>query len=575
MHFIDYIFFLGNSTDSLLFNFERGSAPPISLSSPELGTDSEGFEEHIRNSYSSSELLYERNLNRFNGYSNDENMSSEDQKIAIYAMDRKNSLRRSPITRRSNDDSEEKSIFSDSDSINSVIDISKRTNASSYISLENSIDEEIEEITKETIDGDDMIPSTSLNGYESEISKESCDEQYDSDISDIEFMKFGSGKRALEHNTSSAFFSTVYYDDDYLSDQKLSDKERSISSSKIKETSDVISQSSLNSESISSNEYYQLDKDNNNDEDTSLDNIIRTQSIENIEISTNPLVEFTDKYRPRDGIPKYVMLANPFYKDNITVDSSNRVKFELSSNSNEIVPPEIPRREMNDNHTALPVITVTEMSDHSPTSLLKKIFVPSFSGKNDSYYNKYNNINSSTFSTLKKSPERDINTKEKNTKTWSAVQEEPTEMVVVKHYDDIVDRYSGVSKKIVSKTYLNFEQLKMAASDDEPVLVDQIVEEEYNSEFEEENDNLYSEFEDQLQQENNYDYIAPITTSTNQLAIIEAPTSNTIPYLKIFGNLSLALFGYWLYTYKDERLSVPIFVFLSFRLFKTQIWDRI
>lgn len=566
--------FSGNSSESLLINFERGTAPPISLSSPELGADSDGFEEHIRNSYSSSELLFERNLNRFNVYSNDENMSSEAQKIAIYAMDRKNSLRRSPINRRSNEGSEGKSIFSDSDSIHSVVDVFNKAHENSFKSLRNSIDEKIIEDTTDTIDSDNVnvILTTSFVGSETELSKEIDNAEYESDISDEEFMKFGSGKRALEHNISSAFFSTVYCDDDYLSDQRLSDKERSMSPLKIKEISDVMSQDSLNSESISSSDDSQLFKDNNKDGDILSTNIHCTQSIKNVEISTKPLLESTDKYRPRDGIPKYVMLSNPFYKENTTVDSSHRVKFELSSNSDEIIPPEIPKRGINDNHVSLPVITVTEMSEHSSTSLLKKIIVPSFSEQNDSYFNKYNNINSSTFNTLKKSPDRDINIEKKTVNTGLAVQEDATEMIVIKHYGDIVERYSGASKKTVSKTYLDFEQLKMAAEDNEPVLVNDTVEEVDDSESEEEYNNLNPTFEHELQPD---DYTTPISTLNNELAIIQAPVPNAIPYLNIFGNLSLALFGYWLYTFKDEKLSVPIFVFLSFRFFKSQIWDRI
>lgn len=499
-------------------------------------------------------------------------MSSEDQKIAIYAMDRKNSLRRSPITRRSNESSEGKSIFSDSDSIHSVVEVSNKAHANNYMSLENSEDEETAEDTIETIDFDKVIPSTSIECLRNELSKESDDEQYEPDIFDEKFMKFGSGKRALDHNTSSAFFSTVYYDDDYLSDQKMSDRERSISPAKIKDTSDVISQDSLNSESISSSEYSQLDKDNNKNEDTFSTNIHSTHSIDNFEISTIPLIEPTHKYRSRDGIPKYVMLPNPFYKENTTVESSNRVKLELSSNSDEIIPPEIPKRGINDSHVSLPVITVTEMSDHSSTSLLKKIIVPSFSEQNDSYFSKYNNINSSTFNTLKKSPERDID--KRNINIDSTKQEDATEMVVIKHYGDIVERYSGVSKKTVSKTYLDFEQLKMAAEDDEPVLENETVEEVCDSEFEEEKNISYPEFENELQPVD-YNYTTPISTPSNELAIIEASAPNSIPYLNIFGNLSLALFGYWLYTFKDEKLSVPIFVFLSFRFFKSQIWDRI
>lgn len=581
-------------------NFERGSAPPISLSSPELGAESEGFEEHIRNSYSSSELLYERNLNRFNGYSNDENSSSEAQKIAIYAMDRKNSLRRSPITRSSNDGSEEKSIFNDSDSIHSVVEFSNKTNASSFMSLANSISKEFDDDVEENINNDVEIPSTSFTGMQLDSFKgTNYEESLSDNSSEEEFIRnFRSGKHALEHNTSSAFFSTVYYDDDYLSDQKLSDRERSVSPAPRSpkpskkesiEKSDVISQDSLNTGSVSSSDYSQIDKENN-DEETFSEKLSHSQNITENKIDSaevlctdEPVVQ--DKYRPRDGIPKFVMLPNPFYKENLApTENSNQVKFELSTNSHEIVPPEIPKREVNgSNHVSIPVITVTEMSEHSPKSILKKIFVPSFSGPTESYFNKYNNVNSSAFKTLRKpSPERDVTDEDDLETTEAAPPEEDAEMVAVKHYGDIVEAYSGVTKKPVSMTYMDFEQLKMAAVEDEPVVVaqDQQLEEEYDGQYweedlEEEKEQIdtYANLGELSHLEN--DYGAPTSTDNQQLTIVETPVPNTIPYLKIFGNLSLALFGYWLYMCKDERLAVPIFGFLSLRIFKSQVWDRI
>lgn len=595
----------------MLLNFERGPAPPISLSSPELGAESEGFEEHIRNSYSSSELLYERNLNRFNGYSKDEALSSEAQKIAIYAMDRKNSLRRSPITRRSTDGSEEKSVFSDSDSIHSVVDVSKRTNATSFMSLTNSIEEEDDDLKGPTADGDDgiMVPTTSFADLESETSKKSSDDdEYVSDSSDEAMMNFGSGKRALEHNASSAFFSTVYYDDDYLSDHRLSDKERSKSASPAKEpaprSDDAISQDSLNSGSVSSSASAASDRDNVDRERSS-----PGKTVENHIVSAEICaVEPPDRYRPRDGIPKYVMLPNPFYREHMpAAECSNRVKFELSSNSDGIVPPEIlPRTDHHYRHGTdgghgppLPVITVTETGEYSPTSKLKKIFVPSLAGRDESYYQQYNNVNSSTFNTLRKSPERENGPWSRQQWTVygddarkpSPPEKEPenAEMVVVKHYGDIVERYSEVAKKTVPKTvYMDFEQLKMAAVEvDEPVVVPDAgppadVDECDDGEFEAEGDDgpperdadgSYGTYGDGPRSD---DY-GPAATADNQLAVLQqqVPVPMPIPYVKVFGNLSLALFGYWLYTYKDEKLSVPVFGFLLFRFFKTQIWDRI
>lgn len=532
-------------------------------------------------------------------------------------MDRKNSLRRSPITRRSKDGSEEKSIFSDSDSIHSVVDVSKKTIASSFMSLANSIEEEVNNNVKELTDDEtnestddeedyNIVRSASFGDLESKILKESDSAEYVSDNSDEEFMKFGSGKRALEHNTSSAFFSTVYCDDDYLSDHRLSDKERSKSASPAKEViekTDTISQDSLNSGSIDSSESSKSNKDNVEHDvqiatkDRNSPGRIVENKMDNAEICT---VEPADRYRPRDGIPKYVMLPNPFYRENMpTAEGSNRVKFELSSNSDEIIPPEIlPRRDHNiDSHGPLPVITVTETSEYSPTSKLKKIFVPSLPGRDESYYKKYNNVNSTTFNTLKKSPEREYarpqqqwTRGEDTRKSPSQKEPEDAEMVVVKHYGDIVERYSEVAKKTVSKTvYLDFEQLKMAAVEDEPIVVPdpqpQAEAEEYDEdEYYENEDEDVQELQEQ-DEDNSYqmygegsrlDDYGPATPAENQLAILQdVPVPNTIPYLKIFGNLSLALFGYWLYSCKDEKLSVPVFGFLLFRFFKTQIWDRI
>lgn len=603
----------------MLLNFERRPAPPISLSSPELGAESECFEERIRNSYSSSELLYERNLSRFNGYSNDEKLSSEAKKIAIYAMDRKNSLRRSPITRRSNEGSEDKLIFSDSDSIQSVVEVSKKT--SSFISLANSIEEEEEEEVEDLDDdvkdilNDDsgvMVPSTFFSNLQAVTSKAHSDgEEYESgNSSDEEYMHFGSGKRALEHNTSSAFFSTVYYDDDYLSDQKLSDKERSTSPAKVTPVkSDAMSQDSLNSsESVSnSGDYSQSDKDNNEDDAERLtenpshsEQTIDNQNLHKADEICS--VEPDDIYRPRDGIPKYVMLPNPFYREDATAaERSNRVQVQLSSGSEKIVPPEIPRREdSNLGHLSIPVITVTEMTEdhgHGPnSSVLKRIFVPSFAGQNESYYNKYNNVNSSTFNTLlKRSPERDVD-RERGDRgndghghgriPETPETQEDAEMVAVKHYGDIVERYSGAAKKTASKTYLDFEQLKMAAAvEHEPAVVaDRSAADEYDESAPEDEGDYCDQYDDGDEDggsmafevesmSENYD---SATLDDVRLATAtEVTEPNPVPYLKIFGNLSLALLGYWLYAFKDERLSVPIFGFLSFRFFKTQIWDRI
>lgn len=625
-----------------MFNFERGSAPPISLSSPELGAESEGFEEHIRNSYSSSELLYERNLNRFNGYSNDEHASSEALKIAIYAMDRKNSLRRSPITRTSNDGSEGKSIFSDSDSVHSVVDVTKRANTNSFLSLANSIEEEAAEgvEVEEMSDDDRKMRSSSVP---SPVSRKSyVESDSDSSSNGGEFVqKFGSGKRALEPNASSAFFSTVYYDDDYLSDQRLSDRERSASPRSVIDSSavptasavdrsDAISRDSLNTSGsdVSSGEYSRpsspVVKNVGNDTE---------DKITVVESSTPVITEDRLQFRPRDGIPKYVMLPNPFYREN-----ADRVKFELSSNStDEIVPPEIPERDDGDGNDAspgrlaLPVITVTETNDRSPKSVLKKIFVPALSGFDEkssrqqqpqqqkletssSYYDKYNNVNSSAFDTLKRSPERGQAAKVRDASDEEEPAEDvPAEMVVVRHYGDIVERYSGAAKKTASRTYLDFDELKMAASVESEPDVD--ASDRHQSAGDEEWDDYYDDYDaNEFPQENGVyrggqgelaenarselefrpsptpasreggeeisETDASVPSDDRQLTVALLQTDSTtspnlIPYLKIFGNLSLALFGYWLYACKDEKLSVPVFGFLLFRFFKTQVWDRI
>jgi len=609
-------------------NFERGSAPPISLSSPELGAESEGFEENLRNSYSSSELLYERNLNRFNGYSNSENLSSEAQKIAIYAMDRKNSLRRSPITRRSNDGSEEKSIFSDSDSVHSVVDISKRTNTNSYISLANSIEEEIMDDAKETIDDDNPEQSTSFSGLESETSIESDDDYNMSDRSEEKFTNFGSGKRALEHNTSSAFFSTTYCDDDYMSDQKLSDRERSKSPAKwvemvnggastsaaissknsdrrpstttvippsmedTSEKSDSMSQDSLNG-STDSGEYSRPDNNKSDKAD-----------ISTVEMPADGI------YRPRDGIPKYVMLPNPFFKDNAS-ESSEQVKFKLSLDPIGIVPPEIPEREIGVGsgvRSTLPVITVTETSDRSPKSVLKKIFVPPFFSKqsNGPDRDRYDDQ-----VTRKKSPGRESKISRAASNGDDAIESPvitvdtctddnansstdtdataAAEMIAVRHYGAIVEQYSGVAKRPVTKTYLDFEQLKMAAAvecGDEPVVKFEAgLRDDYEEDGEVDEDYGDEEYYDESGEFSEPLSVQPeagvdLATSGEWLSAVvlhqpEMPEPNAVPYLKIFGNLSLAVFGYWLYMCKDEKLSVPVFGFLLFRFFKTQVWDRI
>lgn len=556
-------------------------------------------------------------------------------------MDRKNSLRRSPITRTSNDGSEGKSIFSDSDSVHSVVDVTKKANTSSFMSLGNSIEEEaIEGVEFEEVNNDDRkvrsssVPSPVSRG--SDIESDS-----DGSSSGREFVqKFGSGKRALEPNASSAFFSTVYYDDDYLSDQRLSDRERSpsprsaIDVSVVPVTfgvdqSDAISRDSLNTSGseVSSGEYSRSSslgvKDSS---DVTEDKIVVVES------PPPTVTEDRIQFRPRDGIPKYVMLPNPFYREN-----TDRVKFELSSNSmDEIVPPEIPERgdsdgkHVNLGRLALPVITITETNDRSPKSVLKKIFVPALSGFNEkpmqlqkqqesssSYYDKYNNVNSSSFDTLKRSPERgQVSNGSDASDEEEPIEDVPAEMVVVRHYGDIVQRYSGAAKKTASRTYLDFDELKMAAAVESELDVDAADrrrlagEEECGDYYDNDVDGDADEFpqeggeyqggkgehvdDDRLELRFRQPPLPPprdggkdnLTTEVShpsddqQLAITLLQTDsvtdpNAIPYLKIFGNLSLALFGYWLYAYKDEKLSVPVFGFLLFRFFKTQVWDRI
>lgn len=510
-------------------------------------------------------------------------------------MDRKNSLRRSPITRRSNDGSEEKFVFSDSDSIKSVIEVSKRTiNANSFISLENSIEEEevLENIQKEITEitnednNNDNATSTSHDVLESDVSEDEYASDYDLDG---EFMNFGSGKRALrEHNASSAFFSTVYYDDDYLSDQKLSDREISTSPAMFQEAEkpEKMSQDSLNPESARNGEYSHRKQIEN-----------QTDTITEICMVTEPEAMKPQKYRPRDGIPKYVMLPNPFYKESAQAaveasddsPSNHRVKFEMSPNSDEIVPPEIPIRMANDGdsgHLALPVITITETKERSPKSVLKNIFMSTFAGQSDSYYDQYNNVNSSTFDTLK---QRSPGYEDDNKRAAEVLQEDAA-MVVVKHYGDILERYSGVVKKPSSKTYFDFEQLKLAAVECEPpvIMVDDQPTENVQDDGEDE-DKLEScemqcgEGEQEYEQEQlTYyeDLENPVVDNIDdRLALMmlqdSTPETNAIPYLKIFGNLSLAFFGYWLYAYKNEKLSMPVFGFLLVRFFKTQVWDRI
>lgn len=591
-------------------------------------------------------------------------MSSEAQKIAIYELDRKNSLRLSPITRRSNDGSEDKSIFSDSDSVQSVVDVSKRaTKASSFMSLTNSsIGEElVNDYGDDDDNDDDQMPSTSFSvtGSERRVSVNDDGGECASDDSEEgqeeEPRNFGSGKRALDQNTSSAFFSTVYCDDEYLSDQKLSDRERSTSPAQEpvvaapRKLSDLMSEDSLNStgslgDSSASDRSQSIDNDEYEENVwKNVENGIRKMEILRATVEPTAEVASDDMiYRPRDGIPKYVMLPNPFYQENASTDGGNKVKFELSVKHGEIIPPRIPRREPNDSGrssaTTIPVITVTaettssttdiDPSDAgSPKSVLKKIiFAPSFGAKPQrnatdmtpsslSYFDKYNNANSTAFETLRKSPDRDriVLDRERTvldreqefrwrrTATNSPPRDESDlpEMVVVKHYGDIVERYSGVAKRPASKTYLDFEQLKMAAAVEgsEPVMwtddeFRQVsAKEEYGVDDDERMDGEADE-ELELVQDLRDDDLSPTvdyggnqrfqsedyasSQTENRLQVMETPvTVETISYLKIVGNVSLAMFGYWLYACKDERLSVPIFGFLLVRFFKTQIWDRI
>lgn len=567
-----FFFISANSIDSLsssLFNFERGSAPPISLSSPELGAaESDDCEEYVRNSYSSSELLYERNLNRFNGYSNEagENSSSEAQKIAIYAMDRKNSLRRSPIiirSRRSDDRSEEMSIFSDSDSVRSVVDLcGTRTNAdSSFASLADSIEEEC----------------TSLK------SAEESDGGGKSSSSSSPVQIFGNGKRALEHDASSAFFSTAVYDDEYLSDRRPSsssssslspDRHRSKSASPSaadKKTEDATPppDTCTFAEFVTSIGGVRTGSDHHDDDDDD-GTVVEGRSFTAVDGGGGGA---SSSYRPRDGIPKYVMLPNPYYREMRPDCSADRVKLlRLSSDTDgTVVPPEIPgRRDASEcvpvTGARLPVITVTETDvgdgdgdGGSPKSFLKKIFVPSLQAA----------ANAS---------ERDC--------VPAAKTEFAETVAVVKHYGDIVERYSGIAgKKSAAKTYyLDFEQLQRmaaAAEEDEPVVEPDGAESDGTREsddvLEDDDPTTYDDGVD------GYDPAAAVVEDDSprlQMAVAFRETAaarppEAIPYLKVFGNLSLALFGYWLYTCKDERLSVPVFGFLFFRFFKTQVWDKI
>ncbi|XP_050422468.1 uncharacterized protein LOC126834526 isoform X2 [Adelges cooleyi] len=563
----------GNSSNSLVFDFDRATAPPISISSPELGADVEEFEEYLRNSFSSSELLYERNLHRFNEYKDNENRSSEAHKIAVYTMDRKNSLLKPPVNcRRSVEDVEERSIVSDSGSIQSVIEVSKVSKSDSFLSLASNSTED-----------DGAKPSVSFSGSKSQLVSKSEEylNKYQSNSSSAESesdddqMRFGSGKRALDHLTSSAFFSTIF-DDDYLSDHK---SDRSVSSAKEADRAEMISQDSLNSESISSGggDVSQLDKECGEMEKVWRTDFITRTVVDHLDDADRLKWSETEEYRLRDFIPKHVLIPNPFYKEptgGSPRESPCRLKIELSQNKEEIVPPEIPKREETaDNPVALPVITITEVNnEYSPKSILKKIIVPSFAGKTGSFF-KRNNVKSDIFDNVKKSPEREYVKKRELDQTdirTSRVHEEP-KLMIVQHYGSIIEEYNS-GKKPASKTYLDFDQLKMAAVEDVDPIIDLTPEVPVDSEQDEADDLkwLMKDEQNLLPSENE------LNVADAGLAFMEAPpTDMGFPYLKVFGNLSLMLFGYWLYMCKDERLSVPVFGFLIFRFFKTQIWDRI
>jgi len=244
-----------------------------------------------------------------------------------------------------------------------------------------------------------------------------------------------------------------------------------------------------------------------------------------------------------------------------------------------VVPPEIPcRRDAAESAPVtasgtprLPVITVTETGGgggggDGGSPILKKIFVPSLARPSG------------------RSPDAPPRTEVAET------------VAAVKHYGDIVERYSGMAaKKTASKTYyLDFEQLRMAAAVEgepvEAVAEPAGAESDGTSEFDDDDDDDAAAAADGASREQDDrptcdgDGRDPTTAavgddSRRQLAVAfreaSARPPDAVPYLQVFGNLSLALFGYWLYTCKDERLSVPVFGFLLFRFFKTQVWDRI
>lgn len=534
-------------------------------------------------------------------------------------------------------------MFSDSDSVHSVIEVNRKP--SNFMSLaissveevmiDDDDDEEDDDDFSETII-DSTVPSTSFAAAGSNASSaevESVSDRYWSDGEEPLLVKFGSGKRALDHNTSSAFFSTVNYDDDYHPSDR--DWRRSASPAKRPEKDDEISQDSLNTESVVSSsssscgggggsgsgeggddDRFRLgttsgENDVSAGEDgrrgSCLSGNSKIDSAEICTIERSPSPSMVDGYRARDGIPKYVLLPNPYYRENGA--AADRVKVELSpSGSDGIVPADIPKRTADVHRpTTVPVITVTEMTGgeqhRSPTSsLLRKIFVPSV--QNDAYYNTYHNRNSSAFGTLlKRSSSPDARRSPSPDAHEQRRQDFEPAVSAVKHYGGIAEAYGGAARKPAPKTYLDFEQLKMAAHDDdycyEPVIVGdgRLSTADYESDFE-----SYSEepemtaaaaTNDDDDEQQSYDddrssservgeadrsvgvdgtTMAPLADQQHRL---HTPPPNEIPYLMIFGNLSLALFGYWLYACKDERASVPIFGFLFFRFFKTQVWDRI
>lgn len=520
-------------------------------------------------------------------------------------MDRKNSLRRSPITRRSNDGSEEKSMFSDSDSVHSVIEVNRKP--SNFMSLAISSVEEV------VIDDDDDDDDFSETFVDSNAESNAADVESASDAEEPVFVKFGSGKRALDHNTSTAFFSTVNYDDDYHPSDR--DWRRSASPAVRPAKDDEISEDSLNTESVvssssSSSSSSSGGEGGGDDDRFRLDTAGEQNDSEGRRPSVNSKIDSAeicmverstaDGYRARDGIPKYVLLPNPYYRGG-NGGGADRVKVVVSpSGSDGIVPADIPKRTVDVHRPAgVPVITVTEMTGdeqhRSPTSsVLRKIFVPSVQN-DDAYYNTYHNRNSSAFGTLlKRSPSPDArrspspDARRSPSPDEQRLHFEPA-VSVVKHYGGIAEAYGGAAKKPAAKTYLDFEQLKMAADDDdyEPVMVaaDGRLP-DYESEFEsyaeepEETEMAAADdgqrtYDDRSSSERVAEAGADGTPMADQQQQHRLPPSNEVPYLMIFGNLSLALFGYWLYACKDERASVPIFGFLFFRFFKTQVWDRI